>query len=87
MNFPKYDMSMQLTHNRHKNYYQTAEQAIASGDYDEGSWVSPEQKQKAIDTDQIWRLQWWQTAVTSFVLHAADLDVLLAAATAGNESP
>jgi hypothetical protein len=57
-------------------------EAVESGDaYEEDSWVSPEQKQKAIDTNECWELHWYpDTPVGSYTLLAAELDVLLAAA-------
>ena len=89
MDFPKHDASLILTHNDHKSYYKTVAQAVEENDhgYRDDNWVSPEQKQKAIDTNKCWMLQWYPDTPRGFyILSAADLDVLLAAACA-HETP
>ena len=81
MKFPDHKASLHLTHNQHKAYYKTVVQEIEDGGFGYEDWVSPEQKQKAIDTDECWTLQWYpETPVGFCLLSAADLDVLLAAA-------
>ena len=85
MQLPRHEVSLTLTHNNHKNYYMTVAQAIEADDlgYRKDSWVSPEQRAKAIETNECWSLQWYPSSPVSFyVLSAADLDVLLAAANA-----
>lgn len=87
--FPEHKASLSLTHNDHKSYYKTVQEFIDEGDYDraEHSWVSAEQRQKAIDTNECWVLQWYpETPVGYSILFAADLDALLAAALA-TEAP
>ncbi len=81
--WPAHKASLHLTHNEHLSVYQTVQQSIDDADhgYRDECWVSPEQKQKAIDTNDCWTLQWYpETPVGFFILSAADLDVLLAAA-------
>lgn len=81
--WPKHEASLYLTHNEHKSNYQTVQKAIDAGDhgYEDDCWVSPEQRQKAIDTNDCWSLQWYpKTPVGFCILSAADLDVLLEAA-------
>ena len=83
MEFPKHEASLHLTHNEHKSYYRTVAQSIEDDDhgYQGDCWVSPEQKQKAIDTNECWTLQWYPDTPIGFcILSAADLDVLLDAA-------
>jgi hypothetical protein len=83
MNFPKHEAALHLTHNEHKSYYLTVKECIAdsSHGYTEECWVSPEQMQKAITTNDCWTLQWYpHTPVGFLILTAADLDVLLEAA-------
>lgn len=83
MEFPKHKASLHLMHNDHLSYYATVEQAIKNDDhgYNEDCWVSPEQRQKAIETNECWSLQWYpETPVGFYILSAADLDVLLDAA-------
>lgn len=83
MKFPKHEAGLHLTHNDHKSYYNTVQDSIDQADhgYKETDWVSPEQQQKAIDTNECWTLQWYPDSPVGFYLKsAADLDVLLAAA-------
>jgi hypothetical protein len=78
--FPEHKCSLTLTHNPQRDEYMTAAQYIAEDDTRECpfDWVSPEQKQKAIDTDEIWELMWYPiTPIGSHMLAAADLEVLL----------
>jgi hypothetical protein len=80
MQFPRHEASLHLTHNDHKSYYRTVADAIEDKEhgYREDCWVSPEQKQKAIDTNDCWFVQWYPATPVGFcILAAADLDVLL----------
>lgn len=89
MNFldrlPAHKASLHLKHNDHKSNYLTVAEAI---EYDcfgceEVDWVSEEQRQKAIATNEMWTLQWYPDTPVGFcVRSAADLDVLLAAVAA-----
>lgn len=81
--WPEHKAGMTLSHNEHLGYYQTVAQSVEQGDHGYKSWVSDEQKQKAIATNECWTLQWYPRSPVSFcILSAADLDVLLAAALA-----
>jgi hypothetical protein len=83
IDWPEHKGELSLTHNQHKSYYKTVQQEIDDGGhgYSDDCWVSPEQRQKAIDTDECWSLQWYpQTPVGFIIMSAADLDVLLLAA-------
>ena len=83
LKWPSHKASLHLTHNQHLAYYMTVEECMHQGDhgYREDDWVSPEQKQKAIETNDCWSLQWYpETPLGSCILVAADLDILLAAA-------
>lgn len=83
INWPPHKASLHLTHNQHLDYYHNVAQAIEDGDHGMDRWVSDEQKQKAIATNDCWTLQWYpETPVGFCLLAAADLDVLLAAANA-----
>lgn len=78
--FPEHEAGLYLTHNEHKNYYLTVEEMIADGGhgYKDNCWVSEEQKQKAIELNECWTLQWYpDTPVGFFIISAADLEVLL----------
>lgn len=84
---PKHDASLHLEHNPHKAYYLTVQQSIDDKDHGFRDWVSDEQKQKAIDTNDCWTLQWYpHTPIGFCILAAADLDVLLAKAKADDDN-
>ena len=81
--WPKHEASLHLTHNEHKACYMTVQQSIDAGDhgYAAGSWISEEQKQKAIASNECWTLQWYPDTPIGFcLLSAADLEPLLEAA-------
>lgn len=83
---PRHDASLHLTHNEHKANYETVEAAIQSGTYPDDEWVSPEQRAKAVDTGDVWMLQWYPHTPVGFCrLIACDLQALLEAASP--ESP
>lgn len=80
MEFPKHKCSMTLSHNDHLDYYTTVENELGQL-YHAEDFVSDEQRRKAIETNECWTIQWYpRTPVGFYVLHAADLDVLMAAA-------
>lgn len=80
MKFPRHKASLHLTHNQHKAYYETVQECYPD-DRNAKAWVNEEQKAKAIETQEVWELQWYpHTPVGSLSLLAADLDVLLNAA-------
>jgi hypothetical protein len=76
--WPAHKASLSLTHNEHKATYRTVQQEVDEEGFAMDSWVSEEQKAKAIATDDCWILQWYpETPVGFCTLAAADLDVLL----------
>ncbi len=81
--FPRHECGLFLTHNEHRDYYETLEQWLdGSGSHiDEHTWVSDEQRRRALATNNIWVLQWYPDTPVGFcILAACDLDVLLAKA-------
>lgn len=82
MKFPKHEGELSLTHNEHKSYYKTVHECVENDElYGDEYWVSMEQKQKALDSNECWILQWYPYSPTGFeLLIAADLHVLLQAA-------
>lgn len=77
---PRHEASFQLTHNSHKDVYETAAQRIDDGDdyySNPGNWVSLEQRQLAIDTNSIWTVHWYpDTPIGFHFMHAAELPAL-----------
>ncbi len=83
MNLPKHKCSLSLTHNKHRDYYQTAAQAIAEQESYEcpPNWKDYEAKKRAIATDEIWELQWYpDTPIGSYCICAPTLEEVLAMA-------
>lgn len=73
---PKHKCGLHLQHNDHKNVYEPAGQWIADNDWCD--WENEEAKQRAIDTDEIWTIQWYpDTPVGFYALAAPTLDELL----------
>lgn len=72
--------SMTISCNDHLNGYATAAQEIpGSGWYDDDSFVSSEEKQRCIETNTIWTLQWYpETPVGFFKLHASSFAAIVA---------
>lgn len=76
--FPSHKGALHLCHNEHLSHYGTVQRAIEDDDLGMSDWVSQEQKQKAIDTNDCWTLQWYPDSPVGFcIIAAADLDVLL----------
>ena len=67
--FPSHKAGLSLEHNQHKNYYDKAEAWIADNDWCD--WENEAAKQKAIDTDEIWTLQWYPETPVGFCAIAA----------------
>jgi hypothetical protein len=67
---------MTVTHNEHKLYYQTAKQFIEE-EYVKAAFLSQDEIDKAIETDEIWSVQWYpDTPIGSCMLYASTLDVI-----------
>lgn len=78
MKFPRHEASLHLTHNQHKAYFDTVNDSIDKDEHGYRDWISEEQKQKAIATNECWTLQWYpDTPGGFFIMSAADLDELL----------
>lgn len=73
--FPGHKCSLTLSHNPHKDVYDTIEVYIERLC---GEWVSEEEKVKALETNDFWMLQWYpNTPICFFLLYAHNLDKLL----------
>ena len=74
---PKHKCGLYLQHNVHRDDYYTASQYIKehSGHY---QWKDEQSKQAAIETDEIWTLQWYpDTPIGCYAIAAPTLDELL----------
>lgn len=76
MKFPAHKVSLSLVHNQHKAYYQPIADYVMP--IDEHEWISLGERQRALDTDEIWELQWYpDTPVGSYFLCASTLEALM----------
>ena len=74
--FPKHDCSLCLEHNPHKNYYETVDAYVASTKV---SWKDDDARNKAVQTNELWTLQWYpRTPVVFMSIAAPSLEELLA---------
>lgn len=82
---PEHKAGLMIRHNDHKNVYETIEQYERgdSSDY----WISEEERQKAIETDELWELQWYpETPVGFYMIYGSTLEAVLEAAKAYKET-
>jgi hypothetical protein len=85
MKLPKHECGLYLTHNEHRDYYETPEEWIAANS-NRLDWESEEHKQRAIDTDQVWVLHWYPNTPVGFNCVAAPtIEELLAFANRGEK--
>lgn len=81
MTFPPHKAGLTLEHNGYKDYYDTIEYGVANED-EFGSWI-PGEREKALETGEVWTLHWYpETPVGFHRLAAASLEKLLEAANA-----
>lgn len=77
---PAHEASLHITHNQHKDYYEPIETYIQTREIgkDNDDWVTPTSKQRAIETDSLWELQWYPNTPVGFnVLYGATLEEIL----------
>ena len=63
LNLPKH-LGLSIEHNEHKMYYQTVQQTV-----DESTnmfWVPGDSRQRAIDSDDMWCVQWYPDTPVGF---------------------
>lgn len=79
MKLPSHKAGLYLTHNQHKDYYEKIEDHLQEyPGFDDDNFVSAEDRQKCIDTDELWELQWYpETPVGSHKVCGSTLDVVL----------
>lgn len=81
MKLPDHKCGLYLTHNEHRNLYEPLVKWLV-GDGDEDgfyNWESDEARQRALDTDECWTLQWYpDTPIGFHAVAAPTLEELLA---------
>jgi hypothetical protein len=72
-------ISLSITFNDHAVCYQTIEDYLEHLPCGEPDWVSPEERQKAIDGNSLWECHWYpKTPIGSHTVAASSLSALLA---------
>lgn len=75
--FPAHKAGLHLQHNNHKNYYESVETYFKSPWMDD-TGLSAEERQKMIDTDEVWELQWYpNTPVGSYCVTGSTFEEVL----------
>ena len=73
-------MSFELRHNPHKPDYYNISKYLDIYVGESATWVDEEQRQKALDTGELWEAMWYPSTPIGFCrLVACDLSVLLSA--------
>jgi hypothetical protein len=83
---PEHKCGLYLTHNEHRDFYESAEEYIYNRGF-EAEFISPEEMKKAIAEDSIWQLQWYpETPIGFHKICAASLEAIQEAIRARGQS-
>lgn len=75
---PAHKAGLHLAHNNHIANGTTVAQDVAQGFIAEGEWVSPEEKMKAVETNEMWSIWWYPEDPLSFrCYYASTLEALM----------
>jgi hypothetical protein len=88
MNLPEHKASLSITHNQHKDYYQTVDEYINNelDPYEHYDFENKEQREKCVRTNEIWEMQWYPNTPVGFnSIAAPTLEELLDYASRWNE--
>ena len=79
MKFPNHKAGLYLTHNQHKDYYETVEEHVNEYvNMDKEYFVSEEDYQKCVDTNELWELQWYpETPIGFHKVIGSSLEIVL----------
>ena len=78
LKLPAHKAGLYLKHNEHKDVYETVEEWAMNSFYDDDDWASMEEKAKAIETNELWHLQWYPDTPIGFCTRlASTLEALL----------
>jgi len=73
---PQHKCGLHIEHNGHKDVYESVE--MYTEIYKDEDWISLEEKQKAIDEDELWRLQWYpDTPIGFHILLASSFEAII----------
>lgn len=77
MKFPEHKCGLHLTHNAHRDVYETVQDYYPEAE----DFVSLEDRQKCINTDDCWELQWYpDTPIGFFRVMGSTLELVMAEA-------
>lgn len=73
MILPTHKCGLYLEHNAHKDYYETAIESIVENHNNPCpyQWKNDEHKNRSMDTNEVWTLQWYPRTPIGFHLIAA----------------
>ena len=71
MKFPEHKCGLYLEHNENRDSYETVKEHLEKGYWEFCEWESDGHKQRAIDTNEIWTLQWYPNTPVGFNAVAA----------------
>jgi len=83
MILPRHKASLSINHNDHKDYYMTVADLMTSEhpSLDKDYFVSDEDLQVCIDTNELWEIQWYpDTPVGFYKVCGSTLEIILARA-------
>lgn len=83
MKLPPHKCSLHITHNQHKDYYDSIVEYVRHLDDED---LSPVERAACIATGEIWEIQWYpHTPVESYKVCASTLERALELANAGGK--
>jgi hypothetical protein len=72
--FPTHKCGLYLTHNEHKNYYETVKEFIVNQDIE----LTEDEYDKCVINDELWVLQWYpDTPIGSYTVAGSTLEYVL----------
>lgn len=77
-NLPDYEISLSISHNKYKNYYDTVERGLEDA-LRCGDLTSELERQRILDTGELWEISWYPNTPVGFIsLIASNLTTLFA---------
>lgn len=76
--FPEHKCGLFLTHNEHKDYYESVESWVSNFESWKEDFIDEEDMNLCFKTDECWSLQWYpETPIGSYVVRASTLEKLM----------
>lgn len=65
--FPPHKCGLHVTHNEHKDYYETLTEYLGERDFlDIAYWKDAEARKRALDTNECWQIKWYPDVPIGF---------------------